>query len=126
MSVSWLDVMSLLLLATLGITGAFRGAVRTVVTLVAMVIGVSLAGRYGSTLGAETWPGIEGGEHANRIGFLTGYVIVFVGVLVLGIAVARLLAKLIKAAELGPMDKVAGFIIGLLKGSQAFTQRIAI
>ena len=67
-SISWLDMVAVGLMLVLGIFGAVRGAVRTVVGLLAGMAGVVMASRYGADLNAKTWPGIADMENAEAVG----------------------------------------------------------
>jgi uncharacterized membrane protein required for colicin V production len=116
-TLSWLDMVALGLMAVLGIFGAVKGAVRTVVSLLAGMAGVIMASRYGADLDAETWPGIAGMENAEAVGVGVGCAVVFVGVLVAGLIVAWILRKIIQRAELGALDRLLGLALGIAKGA---------
>jgi membrane protein required for colicin V production len=116
-SIGWLDMVAVGLMLVLGLFGAVRGAVRTVVGLVAGMAGVVLASRYGAELDAKTWPGIADMENAEAVGVGLGCAVVFVVVLVVGLGVAWILRKIIQRAELGAMDRLIGLAIGVAKGA---------
>ena len=116
-NLSWLDLAALALMVGFGIVGAVRGAVRTVVMLVAVTAGGTLAGRYGADLGASDWPLVADLPDSEKVGVGVGCAAVFVAVLLAGMIVAWLLRKLVANAELGLLDRLLGLVAGAAKGA---------
>ena len=115
--VSVIDGIGLLLVLGIGIAGAVKGAVRYVVGLVAVMAGVSLAVTQGHQLGAETWPFVKTAANPTQVGGLVGGAVLFVGVLLLGALVARLLRKALEEVSLGGLDRFLGFAFGAARGA---------
>ncbi|RKY17664.1 MAG: hypothetical protein DRQ55_15215 [Planctomycetota bacterium] len=116
-SVTIIDVIGLLLILGLGIVGAIKGAARFVVGLLAVMLGLALASRYGGALGAESWPLIADAEDPAAVGTLAGSGLIFVGALLAGWLIARLLRKLLESASLGGIDRFLGFVFGAARGA---------
>jgi membrane protein required for colicin V production len=89
-----------------------RGMVDTLFSLAAWVLAFVL-GKWGALMVAPLLPiGIENPAIRYFAGFAVVFLLVLIGVLLLGHA----LASLVKAAGLGSADKALGGVIGLAKG----------
>jgi membrane protein required for colicin V production len=115
-SFPWIDVLALILVASYGVAGLVKGAIRFVVGLATVVVGLILAGTFGESLGASTWPVIKTFDNAEQLGVLTGCALVFVVTLLLGALVARLLRKAAEETDLGGVDRLLGLMFGALRG----------
>jgi membrane protein required for colicin V production len=109
---SMLDIIVLLVLALTVVRGLMRGMIETLFSLAAWILAFVL-GKGGALLVAPLLPiGIE--DHGIRYfaGFVVIFLVVLIGVLLLGHA----LASLVKTVGLGGADKVLGGVLGLAKG----------
>jgi membrane protein required for colicin V production len=94
------------------VRGLMRGMVDTLFSLAAWVLAFVL-GKWGALMVAPLLPiGIENPAIRYFAGFAVVFLLVLIGVLLLGHA----LASLVKAAGLGSADKALGGVIGLAKG----------
>ena len=109
---NWLD--ALILIALVGFTvAAFRaGLIREVVTLVAIVVGVFIAGHYYDDLADDVLLFIKNDKAAKVIAFLS----LFASVALLGQLAAYLMKQAVSMLLLGWLDHVVGAVFGLLKG----------
>ena len=109
---SMLDLIVLLILALTVVRGLMRGMIETLFSLAAWVLAFVL-GRSGALLVGPLLPiGVESQGIRYFAGFALIFLVVLIGVLLLGHA----LASLVKAAGLGGADKVLGGVLGLAKG----------
>lgn len=109
---SILDLIVLLVLIFAVVRGLMRGMVDTLFSLAAWVLAFVL-GKWGALMVAPLLPiGIESPVIRYFAGFAVVFLLVLIGVLLLGHA----LASLIKAVGLGSADKVLGGVLGLAKG----------
>jgi len=109
---SMLDIIVVLVLILTVVRGLMRGMVDTLFSLAAWILAF-LAGKWGALLVAPLLPvGIESPAIRYFAGFAVVFLVVLIGVLLLGHA----LATLVKAAGLGSADKVLGGVLGLAKG----------
>ncbi|MDP1644873.1 MAG: CvpA family protein [Thiobacillus sp.] len=109
---SMLDLIVLLVLILTVVRGLMRGMVDTLFSLVAWVLAFVL-GKWGALMVAPLLPiGIENPAIRYFAGFAVIFLLVLIGVLLLGHA----LASLVKAVGLGSADKVLGGVLGLAKG----------
>lgn len=109
---SMLDLIVVLLLILTVVRGLMLGMVATLFSLAAWVLAFVL-GKWGALIVAPLLPiGIENPAIRYFAGFAVIFLLVLIGVLLLGHA----LASLVKAAGLGSADKVLGGVLGLAKG----------
>jgi len=109
---SMLDIIVVLVLILTVVRGLMRGMVDTLFSLAAWILAF-LAGKWGALLVAPLLPvGIESPAIRYFAGFAVVFLVVLIGVLLLGHA----LATLVKAVGLGSADTVLGGVLGLAKG----------
>lgn len=107
-----LDLIVLLVLILAVVRGLMLGMVDTLFSLAAWVLAFML-GKWGALMVAPLLPiGIENPAIRYFAGFAVIFLLVLIGVLLLGHA----LASLAKAVGLGGADKVLGGVLGLAKG----------
>ena len=109
---SLLDIIVLLILVLAVVRGLMRGMIDTLFSLAAWVLAF-LLGKWGALMVAPMLPiGVENPAIRYFAGFMVVFLVVLIGVLLLGHA----LASLVKAVGLGGADKVLGGVLGLAKG----------
>lgn len=109
---SMLDIIVLLILVLTVVRGLMRGMIDTLFSLSAWVLAF-LLGKWGALMVAPLLPiGVENPAIRYFAGFMVVFLVVLIGVLLLGHA----LASLVKAVGLGGADKVLGGVLGLAKG----------
>ena len=109
---SLLDLIVLLVLVLTVVRGLVRGLVDTLFSLAAWVLAF-VSGKWGALMVAPLLPiGVENPAIRYFAGFAVIFLVVLIGVLLLGHA----LASLVKAAGLGGADKALGGVLGLAKG----------
>jgi membrane protein required for colicin V production len=109
---SMLDLIVLLVLILAVVRGLMRGMVDTLFSLAAWILAFVL-GKWGALMVAPLLPiAIESPAIRYFAGFAVIFLVVLIGVLLLGHA----LASLVKAAGLGSTDRMLGGVLGLAKG----------
>lgn len=109
---SVLDIIVVLVLILTVVRGLMRGLVDTLFSLVAWILAF-VSGKWGAMMVAPLLPaGIENPAIRYFAGFAVIFLLVLIGVSLLG----HLLAKLVRAIGLGSVDKVLGGGMGLAKG----------
>ena len=109
---SMLDIIVLLVLALAVVRGLMRGMVDTLFSLAAWILAFAM-GKWGALMVAPLLPvGITNPALRYFTGFVVVFLVVLIGVLLLGHA----LASLVRAAGLGGADKELGGVLGLAKG----------
>lgn len=109
---SMLDLIVLLVLVLAVVRGLMRGLVDTLFSLAAWILAFVM-GKWGALMVAPLLPiAVENPAIRYFAGFTLVFLVVLIGVLLLG----HVLASLVKAAGLGSTDKVLGGVLGLAKG----------
>ncbi|MET0441869.1 MAG: CvpA family protein [Casimicrobiaceae bacterium] len=105
-----LAILAVILLSTL--FAFVRGVVRELIALVAWVVGFVGAIAFAPTVGA--WiPEIPG---YPAVRYLIAFAVILIAALVIGAIIAGPLARVIRAAGLGFVDRFLGSIFGMLRG----------
>ena len=89
-----------------------KGLVREIISLVALIGGFALAVIYYPSVGGKLAEFSRTDSIANFLGFL----IIFVGCVLLGAITAFVVNRFLKAASLQWVDRILGGIFGLLRG----------
>jgi membrane protein required for colicin V production len=109
---SLLDLIVLLVLVLAVVRGLMRGMIDTLFSLVAWILAFVLS-KWGAVWVAPLLPiGVESTGIRYFAGFAVVFLVVLIGVLLLGHG----LATLVRAVGLGSVDKVLGGVLGLAKG----------
>lgn len=109
---SMLDLIILLVLIFTVVRGLMRGMIDTLFSLAAWILAFML-GKWGAVLVAPLLPvGIESPAIRYFTGFALVFLVMLIGVLLLGHA----LASLVRAVGLGGADTLLGGLLGLAKG----------
>lgn len=112
---NWLDILIVAMLAVFIVEGVTRGFVRQIVGLTALLLGIVLGVWFYGSAGSFLLPYVSKPAIASLLGFL----IVFVGVQLLGGLVGWSLSKAMKATGLGWLDRLMGAAFGTLKAALA-------
>lgn len=107
-----LDLIVVLVLILTMVRGLMRGLVETLFSLAAWILAFVL-GKWGALMVAPLLPvAVESPAIRYFAGFAVVFLVVLIGVLLLG----HVLASLVKAVGLGSADKALGGVLGLAKG----------
>jgi membrane protein required for colicin V production len=117
---NWLDIVIIVVIVLLGVAGLRQGMIRTVFGIAGLIGGIVLAGRYYDELAARLFP--SGASWAN----IAAYAIIAIATLVVAGVIGHLVAKLVNFAALGWLDKVMGFILGVVIGGLLCAAILAI
>jgi len=109
---SLLDLIVLLVLILTVVRGLMRGMIDTLFSLIAWMLAF-VSGKWGALMVAPLLPvGIETPAIRYFAGFAVVFLVVLIGVLLVGHA----LASLVRAVGLGSADTMLGGVLGLAKG----------
>jgi membrane protein required for colicin V production len=117
---NWLDIVIIVVLILLGVAGLRQGMIRTVFGIAGLIGGIVLAGRYYDELAARLFP--SGAIWGN----IAAYAIILLATLLVAGVIGWLIAKLVNFAALGWLDKVMGFILGVVIGGLLCAAILAI
>lgn len=108
----WPDLVIVAVLAWFTFSAFAAGLIREVVTVVAVIAGGVLAGRFYPELSEDIAFLVESESTRNFISFVS----IFAGVVVIGQIAARMLRQVASLLLLGPFDHLGGAVFGLAKG----------
>jgi membrane protein required for colicin V production len=117
---NWLDIVIIVVAVLLGLAGLRQGIIRTVFGIAGLIAGIVLAGRYYDELAALLFP--SGATWAH----IAAYVIILLATLLVAGLVGWLIARLVHFAMLGWLDRLVGFILGVVIGGLICAAIIAI
>jgi membrane protein required for colicin V production len=109
---NWIDIVIIIYLIISVISGAAQGLIRSVLSLLGIIVGVVLAANFYKQL-AGVFSFINNDTIANVIAFLIilGVVMVIAGI------IGAALKSVIKAVKLGWVDGLGGAFFGLVMGA---------
>jgi len=108
---TWFDFGVLLVLGLSLVMSLFHGLVRELVSLGGWVAGFLLATFFGGQVAKLLPVSLD-----PLLSALIGFLLIFVGVLVLSWFVAIVLSRVVVAAGLGAADRALGAVFGLVRG----------
>jgi len=118
---NWLDIVFAIILIASVVGGLRKGLTRTVIGLAAVIVGLFCGLWFYSTVGTLL------GTHISRPwANVAGFLIVFVGVILLGSLLAALIAKLLKMVYLSWLDRLLGGAFGVLRGALVCAVIVAV
>lgn len=112
MSFSLLDAIIVVVLFGGLIRGSMIGAVRQVVSLVGLVVAFLFSVQFMDAMGQAI---VSSLGVASEVGPFIGFVVLFIGVYVLFLAVSRLVEQVIESLSLTVIDRAAGGLVGTFK-----------
>ena len=112
LSLNWVDWVIIVVLTLSTLISLWRGFVREALSLAAWVVAFLAASVFADPLAALLSDIIK-----NVTGrYIVAYVVLFVGVLVLGTIINALMARLIRVSGLSGLDRLLGTIFGFTRG----------
>ena len=109
---NFLDILLIGIVAIFFIRGIFRGLVKEVLSLTAVVLGVFLASRYQHLL----VPHLELYIKSEMTVDALAYVSVFLGTVIIFWLLAKFIRSVLDISLLGWVDRTAGGVFGLIEG----------
>jgi membrane protein required for colicin V production len=117
---NWLDIFIIVVAVLLGIAGLRQGIIRNAFGIAGLIAGIILAGRYYSELAELLFP--AGATWAH----IAAYVTILLATLLVAGVVGWLIAKLVHFTLLGWLDRLVGFIFGIVIGGLFCVAALAI
>jgi len=107
----WLDIILLVLLFIPTFIGLRRGLIKTVLSLVGLIIGVVLAGNFYKPVS-----NIFGFISNESVAHILAFLLILALVMVVALLLARLLKSVVSITMMGWVDNVGGAVLGFLSG----------
>ena len=117
---NWLDIVIIVVAVLLGLVGLRQGIIKTVFGIAGLIGGIVLAGRYYSGLAALLSPAAATWTN------IAAYAIILIATLIVASVVGWLVAKLVHFAMLGWLDRLVGFLLGVVVGGLLCAAILAI
>jgi len=108
---NWLDVVLLILLGLSAFQGLMRGLIKTVFSIIGVIVAIVAASRFYDTVSG--WFGFAENAVFNAFAF----VVVLVAVMVIFSLLANMLRSFTSTIMLGWADRLGGALLGLLIGA---------
>jgi len=118
---NWIDIVIIVLIAILTLTGLRIGIIKAVLSLVGLIIGVIVAGRYHVAL-SEQLTFIS----QDNLASIAAYAIILIGIMIIAAVLASLLKWVVSAIMLGWVNRLGGAVFGFLVGSIFCSALLAI
>lgn len=109
---NWLDIVILVLIAVPTFTGLKIGIIKALFTVVGMIVGVVLAGRFSEPLGGLlTFISDPGWAK------IAAFAIILIAVMVIAAVLAAVIKWVISAVLLGWVNRLGGAVLGFIMGA---------
>jgi membrane protein required for colicin V production len=110
---NWLDAVLLVILAVSVLTSFRKGLSREVIGLIAVILALILGIWFYGIAGSLMLPYVSSRSVAN----LTGFFLVFLGVVVAGVLVSYVVGRFLRVTGLSLVDHALGAVFGLVRGT---------
>ena len=111
-NINWIDGVLLALLMLSSILGLFRGLIRGGLGIMALILAIIVAKKYGNSL-SGTMSSMFGD---SAFSILLGYVLIFIGCMLCFSMLIYLIHRAATLADLGMADKFGGLLFGACRG----------
>jgi membrane protein required for colicin V production len=118
---NWLDIVILIILIISAVSGFASGLIKSVFSLVGLIVGVVLAGRL--YVGFSSYLSFIPGNNGPRI---AAFIIIFLVVMLVATLLGILLTKLISFVMLGWINRIGGAALGIFLGAIFISAILAI
>jgi membrane protein required for colicin V production len=119
-NISLLDLVSLSLIAFLGVKGIFRGFVKETFGLIGIIGGIYVASRYAQTMGEYLDTNFFHLQNKNSL-YLIGFIASLIAFWLIAVLIGSMLGKLVNSSGLGIVDRILGFFVGAAKVFMIFS-----
>jgi membrane protein required for colicin V production len=114
---AWTDLGVAALVLVTAVLGAYRGAVRLVVSVIALLLGVVVAAHVAPSLHAERLPWMDRSRDPITLGLAVAWCLILAGAWMVGSLVGRLLSQAVAQVHFGIVDRTLGLALGVAKGA---------
>jgi membrane protein required for colicin V production len=118
---NWIDIIIVVYLVISVVGGAFQGLIRSVFSVMGIIIGVVLASNFYQQLG-----GVLGFIPNTTVANVVAFVIIVGVVMVIAAIVGSALRSVVKAVHLGWADGMGGAVFGLAMGAISAAALLAV
>ena len=112
MAWNWLDGIILGIVAISVVAAMWEGLIRELISLASFIVGLAVAALQYPR--AASW--FRGATDSTEVAKGLGFLVLFLGILMVGAVIAFLLRRFVQIAGLGWFDRFLGGIFGLVRG----------
>ena len=114
MNIGVLDIIILVAIAASAVWGIFKGFVRQIVSILALILGIWCAARFTETLSSQVkeWFTLEMAQQTLHI---IMFAVIFIVVMILANFIGKGVESIIKLSMLGWLNRILGFLFGAFK-----------
>lgn len=117
---TWLDIAIVATICIFAAFGFWKGILRTVIGIAALLLGVFLAGALYGDVAEALWP------NGSNWSVVAAFALILMGTLVVGAIVAALVSRAVHMTALGLVDRVIGLAAGALVAIVAWGAVVAL
>jgi len=110
--VNWLDLTLALVMLLSVIGGVRKGLSREIIGLIASLLALILAAWFYHSAGSRLEPYVS----SQWLASIGGFLLIFLGVLILGAVLSSVVGSILKTVGLSPIDRLLGAVFGLARG----------
>ena len=118
---NWVDIVIIIYLCLSVLSGFMQGLIRTVLSIIGLIVGIILAAHFYKQLG-DILTFISN----KNVAYVVAFIIILLVVIGIAALIAWILRSLIKAIMLGWVDKIGGAVLGLILGALSISAFLAI
>ena len=118
---NWVDIVIIIYLCLSVLSGFMQGLIRTVLSIIGLIVGIILAAHFYKQLG-DVLTFISN----KNVAYVVAFIIILLVVIGIAAFIAWILRSLIKAIMLGWVDKIGGAVLGLILGALSISAFLAI
>jgi membrane protein required for colicin V production len=118
---NWVDVVIIIYLALSIISGFAQGLIRSLLSIIGLIVGILLASHFYKQLG-DILTFISNRNVADIVAFI----VILLAVMGIAALIGLVLRSIIKAIMLGWIDKLGGSVLGLILGALSVSAILAI
>jgi len=109
---NWLDIIILVVLALSAFGGLKNGLIKSLLSLIGLIVGVVLAGRF-----YESFSGVLPFISSERAAHIAAFIIIFLLVVIIFAILGIILTRLVSAILLGWLNRLLGAIFSIIMGA---------
>jgi membrane protein required for colicin V production len=118
---NWLDILILVVLIISAISGLVSGFIKTVFSLVGLIVAIILAGKYYVSLADHL-----GFIHSEAAAHIVAFLIIFLVVILVATILGFIFTKIASAILLGWLNRILGAALGVVMGGLTIAALLAL
>jgi len=109
---NWLDIVIIVLLLVSAVGGFINGLIKSVFSLVGLIVGVVVAGRL-----YVPFSGLFGFIQNENVAKIVAFIIIFLIIIIIAAIIGVVLTKIVSTLLLGWLNRLGGAVFGIIMGT---------